>query len=196
MNKENFLSTLMSLLSDLPSNVVLSYISYYNELIEDSMETGLSEQEAVLKLGDINDIAENILKDNKDKVKHKKKKTLYYLLGAVFFGLIYVLTVLFPSGVSVYPALMDLSLLGIIMCTALCVHSYFFDKYYSIPISVALLSIICNGFINNNHPLYYSWLIFNPYTIWTVIAVLVIWWSYFGIKKLRSHSAKKKSLKE
>ena len=60
MTKEQFLSELQNRLSFLPSSEVAPFISYYREMIEDRMEEGMSETDAVAGLGDIGRIVEVI----------------------------------------------------------------------------------------------------------------------------------------
>ncbi len=63
MTKEEFLNELRSRLSFLPSSEVAPFISYYREMIEDRMEEGMSEADAVAGLGDIGRIVEVIQYD-------------------------------------------------------------------------------------------------------------------------------------
>lgn len=60
MTKEQFLHELQNRLSFLPSSEVAPFISYYREMIEDRMEEGMSETDAVAGLGDIGRIVEVI----------------------------------------------------------------------------------------------------------------------------------------
>lgn len=60
MTKEQFLRELQNRLSFLPSSEVAPFISYYREMIEDRMEEGMSERDAVAGLGDIGRIVEVI----------------------------------------------------------------------------------------------------------------------------------------
>lgn len=63
MNKEQFLSALQSRLVSLPQEDVNQWLDYYREMIEDRMEDGLSEADAVAALGNAEDIAAQILMD-------------------------------------------------------------------------------------------------------------------------------------
>ena len=47
MNKEEFLSELRTKLSGLPQEDIEERISFYSEMIDDRMEDGISEEEAV-----------------------------------------------------------------------------------------------------------------------------------------------------
>lgn len=56
MRKEEFLQNLRESLSGLPQNDVEERIAFYAEMIDDRMEEGLSEEEAVAAVGSVSDI--------------------------------------------------------------------------------------------------------------------------------------------
>ena len=60
MNKQEFLDALWQSLSDLPQDDVSQSLEYYEEMLDDRMEDGLSEEEAVAHLGSPREIAERI----------------------------------------------------------------------------------------------------------------------------------------
>lgn len=61
MNKEQFLLALYDELNGLPIDDVEKTINYYREMIDERIEDGMSEEEAVAAMGDVKDIAEQIL---------------------------------------------------------------------------------------------------------------------------------------
>ena len=63
MNKIKFLLMLHEKLSDLPQEDVEERLSFYSEMIEDRMEEGLSEEDAVNAVGSVDEIAEQIVSD-------------------------------------------------------------------------------------------------------------------------------------
>ena len=63
MNKIKFLLSLHEKLSDLPQEDVEERLSFYSEMIEDRMEEGLSEEDAVKAVGSVDEIAEQIASD-------------------------------------------------------------------------------------------------------------------------------------
>lgn len=63
MNKAQFNQELRKRLSVLPNFEIEKSLSYFNEMIEDRMEEGMTEEEAVAKLGDIRFLAEKILEE-------------------------------------------------------------------------------------------------------------------------------------
>ena len=58
MNKTEFLDALRHALGKLPSYEVEQSIAFYAEMIDDRIEDGMSEQEAVAALGSVHAIAE------------------------------------------------------------------------------------------------------------------------------------------
>lgn len=63
MNKAQFLNELRRGLSQLPAGEIEKQLGYYSELIDDMMEDGMTEYEAVSRLGSVQEIYENILRD-------------------------------------------------------------------------------------------------------------------------------------
>ena len=63
MNKNAFMEELCHLLKSLPNAERQQHIDYYEEMINDRMEDGLNEEEAVAALGSAADIAAQILGD-------------------------------------------------------------------------------------------------------------------------------------
>ncbi len=62
MNKNQFFMALRFKLSGLPISEVEESISFYSEIIDDKIEEGLTEKEAVLSVGSVDYVAEQILK--------------------------------------------------------------------------------------------------------------------------------------
>ena len=61
MNKATFLSILRSRLQGLPWQDVERSLEYYSEIIDDRMEDGMTEEEAVAAMGSIDEIVNQIL---------------------------------------------------------------------------------------------------------------------------------------
>lgn len=78
MTKLEFLSALRNKLSGLPKEDIDQSIDYYSEIIDDRMEDGVSEEEAVKGIGAIDEIVSSILADTslpklvKEKVSPKR----------------------------------------------------------------------------------------------------------------------------
>lgn len=63
MNKQEFISELEKALAGLPKDDVLERLSFYGELIDDRVEDGLSEEDAVAEAGPVDELAKQILAD-------------------------------------------------------------------------------------------------------------------------------------
>ena len=79
MNKLEFLDSLRSGLVGLPVTAIDDRVNFYSEMIDDRIEDGLSEEEAVAEIGNVEDIVSQIIGETplfeivKEKV-HKKRK--------------------------------------------------------------------------------------------------------------------------
>ena len=79
MTKTEFILELNRLISGLPAEEIDERLDFYGEMIDDLMEEGLTEAEAVAKLGNVHDVAEQIISDTpfskivKAKMKRKRK---------------------------------------------------------------------------------------------------------------------------
>jgi uncharacterized membrane protein len=61
MKKEEFLSTLKKKLSSLPKQELEERLNFYSEMIDDRVEEGRTEEEAILDIGSIDDISAQII---------------------------------------------------------------------------------------------------------------------------------------
>lgn len=79
MNKQAFLEKLKSALAGLPQDEIEERLAFYREMIEDRMEEGLTEEEAVLAVGIVEEIASQIVADTpltkivKENIKPKRR---------------------------------------------------------------------------------------------------------------------------
>ena len=73
MNKYEFLAQLRSRLQAIPEKEARASVDYYGEMIDDRMEEGLPEEEAVAAVGDVNEIARNILGEMPTEQKQSRK---------------------------------------------------------------------------------------------------------------------------
>jgi uncharacterized membrane protein len=61
MNKQEFLAKLRNALAGLPEKDIEERLSFYSEMIDDRMEEGLSEQEALSAVGSVEEITSQII---------------------------------------------------------------------------------------------------------------------------------------
>ena len=64
MKRQEFLQALKARLWALPERDIQQSLDYYNEMIDDRMEDGLSEEEAVAAVGDLDEIVEQIMSES------------------------------------------------------------------------------------------------------------------------------------
>ena len=64
MHKQEFLDRLRDGLSGLPQNDIEERLTFYDEMIDDRMEEGLSEEEAITEIGSVDQIISNIIADS------------------------------------------------------------------------------------------------------------------------------------
>ncbi|MBR2175534.1 MAG: DUF1700 domain-containing protein [Clostridia bacterium] len=74
MTKNEFINSLRASLIGLPQEDIENSIEFYSEMIEDSMEDGMSEEEAVASLGNLGDIAAHIRATSSQTGSNVKKK--------------------------------------------------------------------------------------------------------------------------
>lgn len=129
MTKNEFLFELGQRLTGLPKEDIVASLDYYAELIDDHIEDGMSEEEAVDSLGSIDDIVAQILgeiplqKIVKEKIKPKRSLRAWEivlivlgspiwlsLLIAVFAVLISLVAAIFAVMISLFAV--DFSLAG------------------------------------------------------------------------------------
>lgn len=86
MKKAEFLACLRQRLISLPEDEAGKSAAFYSEMIDDRIEEGMTEEEAVAALGDPSGIAEAILQESGSTAQSAKSKALWPLwIGAAIF---------------------------------------------------------------------------------------------------------------
>lgn len=86
MSKQEFLIQLKNGLSGLPKSDIEEQLDFYSEMIDDRIEEGLSEEDAVSEIGNIDEIIQVVLADIplsklvKEKIKPKRKLRVWEIL--------------------------------------------------------------------------------------------------------------------
>lgn len=86
MKKIEFLLQLYDKLSALPQEDVEERLAFYDEMINDRMEEGLSEEEAVAQIGNVDEIASQIIQETPlsrlvlEKIKPKKRRKAWEIV--------------------------------------------------------------------------------------------------------------------
>lgn len=107
MDKKSFLDGLKKSLSFLPNDELERTIAYYNEMISDRIDAGMSEEEAVAAVGSIDEILDSVRAEGNytsTVTTQNKKRTvinvmLIVALVALYFALVWdiILTVCFAA---------------------------------------------------------------------------------------------------
>ena len=63
MNKDQFLEELRKKLSGLPQEDIDERLAFYSEMIDDRMEEGITEEDAVAGLGTVDSVVEQIMSE-------------------------------------------------------------------------------------------------------------------------------------
>ena len=77
MNKQEFIKKLKEMLSNLPEKEINERIDFYSEMIDDRIEDGLTEEQAIKDIGTVEDVAKQIIDEIPlfKIIKHKLKKS-------------------------------------------------------------------------------------------------------------------------
>lgn len=139
MNKQEFLNELESKLYGLPDSDIQSSLDFYSEMIDDSIDDGLSQEEAIFKIGTPQEIAKQILINTpmiklvKKNIKPKRRMCTWEIVllcvgSPIWLSLfIALLAVVFSVYVSLWAAVVSLwsswvavdgSVLGLIISAA------------------------------------------------------------------------------
>ena len=117
MNKQEFLKKLQQLLQGLPAADWQRSLDYYAEIIDDRMEDGLSEEEAVAAVGTAEEVAQSILAETPVPVEIKtaKRRLQWWEIVLLILGspiwvalLVSVLAVIFSVWVSLWSVVISL----------------------------------------------------------------------------------------
>lgn len=125
MNKETFLSELKAALSGLPQEELREQISFYREMIEDRMEDGIPEEEAVAGIGTVEQVKEQILSEIplarlvRENAKPKRSLRTWEIVLLVLGSPVWI-----PVLLAVF--ILALSVYLVIWAAVVCVYAAFF----------------------------------------------------------------------
>ena len=161
MNKSEFLKKLQQQLQDLPAADQQRSIDYYAEIIDDRMEDGLSEEEAVAAVGTVEEVARSIIAETPIPpvpVQPKKQprqlqwwQILLLVLGSPIWAslLIAVLAVIFSVWISLWSAVISLYATAVALAASAvgCIFGSFFMIGDSASILMAAFgaAFVCAG---------------------------------------------------
>ena len=144
MDKKTFLQTLQKRLKGLPEEDLRRTLEYYREMIDDRMEEGLSEAQAIAEIGSVEEIAEPLL-PNPPKRKMKTWEIVLLILGfPVWFPLLVAAAaVVISVVVSVYAV--NISLAGCCLGGVLCAIVYLIQCNWAGAAFLLGSGLVCGG---------------------------------------------------
>ena len=164
MNKAEFLDALRARLCGLPDGEVDDRLIFYGEMIDDRMEDGLSEEDAVNDIGTVEDIAQQILTEiplsKIVKEKIKKKRSLkaweivlialgfpiwFPLLAAAFATVITVYACIWAVVVSLWAAVFVSLSACAVGCVGLSILMLCTGKGVGLFLAILAAALVCAG---------------------------------------------------
>ena len=150
MHKQEFLARLRRSLAGLPQGDIEERVSFYSEMIDDRMEEGLSEEEAVAAVGSLENFAE--LSGAGRKAPRRVWETVFLILGApVWLSLLVAgLAVVFSLYVSLWAVLISLwavfaSVVVCALCSVVAGIVFVIGDSVSLGAALAGTGLVCMG---------------------------------------------------
>lgn len=144
MDKNTFLANLQKRLKGLPEEDVQRTLEYYREMIEDRMEEGLSEEEAVAEIGSVEEIAAPLLPKSSRRKMKAWEITLLILGFPVWFPLLVAAAAVVISVVAVIYAV-DISLAAGCLGGVLCAVVYLIQCHWAGAAFLFGAGLLCGG---------------------------------------------------
>lgn len=147
MSKNEFLKELESRLNGLPSQDIKERVAFYEEMINDRLEEGKSEEEALAEIGTVDEIVAQITKETplvklvKEKVKPKRRIAAWEIV-LIILG--------FPLWFPLLMTALVLILVGYILIWTLVIVSYSVEIATSISGVAALIASMALLFTGQN----------------------------------------------
>ena len=144
MDKNTFLTQLQKRLKGLPEEDLQRTLEYYREMIEDRMEEGLSEEEAVANIGSVEQIAEPLLPKTPKRKLTAWEITLLILGFPLWFPLLVsAAAVVIALVVSIYAV--DISLAACCVGGILCAVVYLVQLHFAGAAFLFGAGLLCGG---------------------------------------------------
>jgi len=162
MCKQSFLDQLRKGLSGLPQNEIEERLTFYGEMIDDRIEEGLSEEDAVLAIGSVDDVVSQIVADTplskiaKERIKPKRRLALWEIVLLVLGSPIWLSLIIavFAVILSIYAVLWSVvlslwavfaSLIGCALGGIAAGIGFVFIKHVVSGIAMIGAGIVCSG---------------------------------------------------
>ena len=145
MNKQEFLKALSDRLQGIPKEDREKSLEYYSEMIDDRTEDGLTEEQAVKAMGNVDEISDKIINDTPIEKLIRKKVTPERKLSALEIVLLTIgFPIWFPRGISLIAVAFALYL--VLWVLILCIYVVAFTFAVSgIASIIALFMSIWSG---------------------------------------------------
>lgn len=174
MKKNQFLTELRNSLNGLPKESIEDRVSFYDEMIQDKIEDGKSEEEAVAEIGTIKDVSRQIIGDTplmeivKERTKQRKPASA---------GLILIIVLGFPLWFPLLITLFVLVLVGYILLWTGVLVSYVVELSLGVA-SIASLVMLFIKMFGGNFSMFYL----GSFILGVGLAIL-LWFGCIGITK-------------
>ena len=140
MNKAWFLSEIKMKMEQFPDFELQETLDYYNEIIDDKIESGMSEEEAIFSLGKVDEILKEMIYEmpitsilnSRIKPKPELNKIQMFFIGLVMLiGALPVFIVLFSLYLSIWAVIGALYFTNFVMLLSslLCIMSFVFHLF-------------------------------------------------------------------
>ena len=169
MNKQTFLAELRARLKGLPSQDVEERLGFYGEMIDDRMEEGLTEEDAIREIGSVDAIVSQIVADTplskiaKEKIKPRRKLRAWEIVLIVLGSPVWAPLLIAACAValSLYAVLWSviISLWAVFASLAACAVAF-------VPTGIALA---CNGHVTTGVALIGSSMIFTGLAVFAFV---------------------------
>ena len=162
MYKQEFLGQLRKGLSGLPQDDIEERLTFYSEMIEDQMEEGLSEEEAVSAVGSVDEIIAQVVADTplakiaKERILPKRRLSaveivllvlgspIWLSLGIAAFAVVFSLYISLWSVIislwAVFASLAACSIAGVFACVI-----FIASGYGTSGVAILAAGIVCAG---------------------------------------------------
>lgn len=171
MTKNEFLNNLREALKNLKDEEINKSVTYYSEMIDDYIENGDSEEEAVRKMGSIEEITTTIIEDAKETKTTKKESMPMYIIIAVLGFPIW-----FPILATLTALAVVLYILVWVVIVTICI--------FEVSIAISAIYSFLGFFGNLTQDIAVSFVMLGASMVFTGVAVLLVKPIIKVIKKL------------
>lgn len=163
MNKQEFMTKLRARLIELPHRELQERLNFYNEMIDDRIEEGLTEEEAVRDIENIDEIASDICAEPTPEektlfplLKREKRKMKWWETTLLAIGSPLWLTLLIAAfsvvlSLAISAVAIAISLYAVLMSVLISVWAVFASLAVSAPLAafLSIFSLLAGDFLSS-----------------------------------------------